>query len=104
MVNEPRLERIGKGEYRVSGELSFDTVTALRQQGMTLLQRGDIVLDLSTVSRADSAGLALLVEWLRLGRAAGRTLRYRHIPPQLWSIAEACGIDRVLPLADEPAG
>jgi len=50
------------------------------------------------VVRADSAGLALLVEWMRAARRAGRPLRYRAIPPQMLAIARVSSLDQVLPL------
>lgn len=86
---------------QVSGELSFATVPALLEQGAALLAgRGDrIRLDLGGVTRADSAGLALLIEWLRLARRRRAEVEFSNIPPQMLAIARVSGIEDVLPLA-----
>ena len=40
-------------------------------------------IDLSGVTSSDSAGLALLIEWLSVAQAAGRSLKFENIPLQL---------------------
>ncbi|MBK8161838.1 MAG: STAS domain-containing protein [Gammaproteobacteria bacterium] len=83
----------------VSGELSFATVPALLERGAALLAAGGgrIRLDLGGVTRADSAGLALLVEWLRLARSRRASLEIMNMPEQLRAIARVCGLDGILP-------
>ena len=58
-----RLCAAGEGLVGVSGPLTFDTVPALRDDGSRALVRGArVTMDLADVGRADSAGLALLVD------------------------------------------
>jgi phospholipid transport system transporter-binding protein len=52
------------------------------------------------VSRADSAGLALLVEWQRLARRAGRELRFTDIPEQVQSLIHVSGLSQAFGLND----
>ncbi len=87
---------------RVRGEVSFDSVPALLEQGRVLLagRSGRLRLDLSGVTRADSAGLALLIEWLRIARRQRTEVEYRHVPPQLLAIARVGGVEALLPLGD----
>ena len=54
----------------------------------------DATVDLAAVERADSAGLALLVEWLRAARGRGARLRFDNVPAQLRAIAATSGLDR----------
>jgi len=94
-----RLVRGEEGTLRLEGELSFATVAALwRETPFPPPGEGPLVVDLEGVVRADSAGLALLVEWMRAARRAGRPLRYRAIPPQMLAIARVSSLDQVLPL------
>lgn len=95
----PRLER-ADGVVRVSGDLTFATVTALWRDSQPLLGAGGarLQIDLAGVGHADSAGLALLVEWLRNARTAGVELVFQAVPAQLLAIASASGVDRLLPL------
>lgn len=97
----PRIEAAGDG-LRVEGDLTFATVTALLTASQPLFTRGsgDLCVDLAGVGRADSAGLALLIEWLRLARGGGRELKFRAVPVQMQAIAAASGLTDLLPLAE----
>ena len=55
-------------------------------------------VDLRDVTRADSAGLALLVEWLRESEHTGNEIVFTNVPDQLLSIARVCGLDEILSL------
>ncbi|MDH5784570.1 MAG: STAS domain-containing protein [Chromatiales bacterium] len=95
----------GEGRYAISGEMSFDTVTALLNESRSTLFAApseSLEVDLGAVSRADSAGLALLVQWVRMASEQHRSIRFAHLPPQLLAIAHAGELDGVLPLTDQP--
>jgi phospholipid transport system transporter-binding protein len=85
----------------VNGELTFAAVPDLLEQGAALLamHSAPVRVDLGGVTRADSAGLALLIEWLRLARARRADIEFRNVPPQMLAIARVSGLDSVLPLA-----
>ncbi len=98
-MNGGTLVRAENGHVQCSGRLTFDSVTALMQRSDLLWQgQGALVVDLAGVDRSDSAGLALLVDWTRRARAAGREIQFIHVPAQLWAIAEVSGLEAVLPL------
>ena len=78
----------------LEGELSFARVPQLLQQAAALAQHGE--LDLARVSRADSAGLALLLELSRRAKAGGKTLRIRGAGEQVLRLARYFGLDSVL--------
>ncbi len=79
----------GPGSFRLQGPLTFDSVPALRPLGLQLLGGAGaaLVIDLQGVSTADSAGLALLIDWLAMARAQGSTLRYVGVPETLLALA-----------------
>jgi phospholipid transport system transporter-binding protein len=87
-----------EGEHsRVSGALHFTTVSPLLGQGEAAIQNGRAaVIDLSSVSESDSAGLALLIEWLSVAKEAKRALRYANIPEQLRELARLCEVEALL--------
>ncbi|HEX9801827.1 MAG TPA: STAS domain-containing protein [Gammaproteobacteria bacterium] len=89
------------GGFTISGELTFATVTALLEQSRALFSQADeaVEVDLGAVERVDSAGLALLIEWLRLAREKGVDIRFSHLPQQMKAIAAASDLDSILPLA-----
>lgn len=99
MADKARIERRGEGAFVLCGELSFATVPALLREGGNLFDgQTQVTVDLKDVTRSDSAGLALLVEWTRQAREHGATLVLRNITPQMLAIAQVSGLDRILSL------
>lgn len=89
------------GRFHISGELSFNTVNAVLTQSETTIfahPATRLDLDLGDVTRADSAGLALLIQWMRMARAASCEIRFHHLPEQLLAIARAGELDGLLPV------
>jgi phospholipid transport system transporter-binding protein len=77
-----QLSEKGEGRCALSGALTFETAPWLWQQlreGAWLQKARDA--DLSGVTDADSAGLALLIAWRAAAGAGGGALRF-HSPPQ----------------------
>ena len=90
----------GGGRYALSGELSFATVPDLYRPGNHVFGADPVVsLDLSGITRVDSAGIALLIELTRAVRRAGGELRLEGAPPQLMALAGLGGLEKVLPFA-----
>lgn len=91
------FETVEGGRARVLGSLHFSTVSALLTDGINALD-GDkaAVIDLSGVTASDSSGLALLIEWLSVARAAGKELRYEHLPTQLQQLARLSEVEELL--------
>jgi len=89
----------GSGCWQLAGELDFVSVPALLNETRMEFSTGrEVTVDLAGVTRADSAGLALLVEWLRESECRGGTISFENVPVQLLSMAHVCGLDRILPL------
>jgi|SRR5450755_1149826 phospholipid transport system transporter-binding protein len=81
----------------LSGELRFDTVGSLLEAGSRVIGEGRVaVIDLANVSAGDSAGLALLIEWLSVARNVDRPLRYENIPSQLQQLARLSEVEELL--------
>ncbi len=93
------MSAVGVSVLSLDGALTMRTVAALAARGHEALAAGDVVVDLSAVSAADSAALALLLDWVRVARARGRMLEVRALPPGLRSLAGLYGVDELLPLA-----
>jgi len=82
---------------RVTGSLHFTTVSALLAAGVAAINSGRAaVIDLAGVTASDSAGLALLIEWLSVAKSAGRTLRFENIPSQLQQLARLSEVEELL--------
>lgn len=91
------LEPAGDGRFLVRGPVVFATAGELLAASEKLFNgNGALQIDLSAVSDADSAGLALLIEWLRMGRGGARPVSFTGIPDKLEAIARLSGVDGML--------
>ena len=84
--------------FHLKGELSFKTVySVLTESEKLFLSASELQVDLAGVTRSDSAGLALLLEWMRLASSTDRPIYFRNIPAQMMAIAAMSGFDKLLP-------
>ena len=105
MPQPASLVSLGHGQFALTGNLVFDQVARLLGEGdaaFGALPRADI--DLARVERADSAGLALLLEWSVVARDAGRTVNYQNIPPPLAALAGISEVSALLAAGASGAG
>jgi len=87
------------GRVVVTGELTFGTAREARQVGVLVLESSRaerIVVDCAAVTRADSAGLAVLLDWLAWGRRRSRPLSLQNLPASLVAIARISEVDGLL--------
>lgn len=94
---EQGFEDLGDGRYAARGVLRFQTVPGLWRETLGRFAAArEVTVDLAGVSEVDSAGLALLIEWVREARRAGGTVRFLNVPAQLLAIARVSGLERLL--------
>lgn len=87
------LQVTAGGDCTITGDLSFATVADLHEQALGLFAGNQPrIVDMQTVARVDSAGVALMLDWIRRSRARRQTLTFRNVPQQMISIAELCGV------------
>lgn len=95
----------GDGRFAVLGDLSFQTVVVALEESKELFSEHSVIeLDLAGVKRADSAGLALLLEWVNWARNNAREVRFRNIPEQILSIAQISEVEDMLYRAERWGG
>lgn len=97
MIVMPEITLAADGDALVSGDLLFSTVTALLPQGDACFSgRQTLVFDLAAVGHSDSSAIALLLELLDRGRAAGVDVSFRNIPTSLMGIAHLSNVEPLL--------
>ena len=95
---KPALVAQSDGTVQLQGELTVHTVTPLLEQGrsMTAAADGNWTLDLSPqTGHFSSAAVALLLDWLRLCEASGKTLAVINPPQQFGAMITICGLDDI---------
>jgi len=97
-VSEATLEALGDGHYRVSGVLDAVTVPKLLQESTERLKAAgeELLIDLSAVTESDSAGLALLIEWLRLARRRNQRVRFTNVAGQILALARISEVEELI--------
>jgi len=96
-----RLEPLGEGRYAVTGELDLASAAAVLAAGSAAFAgQPRVDVDLSRVGRADSAGLAVLIEWTRAARLAGTQITFHALPARMAALARIGGVDQLLTVAD----
>jgi phospholipid transport system transporter-binding protein len=93
------ISEAAAGRVTVTGELTFASAREARQLGVLVLEgsRAErIVIDCGGVTRADSAGLAVLLDWLAWGRRKSRVVTLENLPPSLVAIARISEVDGLL--------
>ena len=87
------------GRIVVTGELTFASAREARQVGILVLESSRaqrLVIDCSGVTRADSAGLAVVLDWLAWGRRKSRPVSFENLPASLVAIARISEVDGLL--------
>ncbi len=102
MVAQTQIVRDGAFRFHVEGEMTFATANELLRQSVSYFQKSqDLEIDLSQVTAADSAGLALLLEWKARAVEDGAQVSVVGLPEAMQSIAHLCRIEELL--SDEEA-
>ena len=94
--SEVTVEQDGR-VCRLAGVLDFDTARGVLERVVPMIESGAIErVDLAGVTRSNSAGLALLVEWLGTARRAGRPLAFNGVSEGLRQLAGVCQVEWAL--------
>jgi len=85
------------GTYQITSPLTFDTVADLLELSADWWKAPaeTVQIDLKSVPKADTAGLALMVEWLEQARRAGRRLVFTNIPAKLQDLIRVSGLQDI---------
>ncbi len=92
------LTETRSGYWLLAGELTFATATDAWLPMLDCLSQPTIQLDVSALTRVDSAGLAILVAWLAEAGRQQRTVQVVGASAQLLQLARVGGVDGILPL------
>ncbi|MBI3571655.1 MAG: STAS domain-containing protein [Gammaproteobacteria bacterium] len=85
------------GVFEVSGQVTFQSVPRFLAHTDKWLQggAGKVTIDMRGVTLADSAGLALMIEWLQLARSAKRDIVFTNMPDQMRDLIRVNGLTQI---------
>lgn len=87
------------GQISVGTALTFETARSVFEAGIACFVRDGsaaLTVDCAGVPNADSAGLAVLIEWRRWAHGHGRHLKFVNLPAQITAIAHLSEVSEVL--------
>lgn len=100
-----KLEDRGDGRFAVSGEMTFDTAERILKESEEPFEaHTQLEIDLSGVTKSDSAGLALLLEWVTWANHTVREIRFVGMPERIAAIAKTTEVERLLTRGERWAG
>lgn len=83
------------GYFTVEGNLTFAAIDQQTLTSFKFLKGIDtICIDLARVGTTDSAGLALMIEWIKHSRKIRAQLTFKNVPDQLMALATLSGFDK----------
>lgn len=94
------LEDADDSKCRLRGSLTFSSAAVAHALGLarieTLAPGACREFDCSQISEADSAGLAVLIEWKAAAGKRGATLHYSGLPESIARLARISDVERLL--------
>jgi phospholipid transport system transporter-binding protein len=94
-----RLAAGADGQLRAEGPLTFASARRARELGLDAIEAaadGALLVDCQGITVSDSAGLAVLLDWLAAARSQGRSLRFVHLPQGLAALGRISEVDELL--------
>ncbi len=96
-MNNLRIQEQKPGRFVIDGNLTFSTINKNSVKSLSLPKSAQhVIFDLKGVTTTDSAGLALIIEWIKFARDRNIQLLFDNIPDQLLSIARLSGVEEMI--------
>lgn len=104
-MSEFTIEDLGDGRFALSGEMTFDTAEQiLKASEAPFEEHTQIDVDLSEITASDSAGLALLLEWVTWANHSVREIRFSGMPEKILNIARTTEVEPLLTRGERWSG
>ena len=96
-MSQYSLKDLGTGRFALSGKMTFDTAGSILRESEELFEQHTLLtVDLSGITQTDSAGLALLLEWITWANHTVREIRFEGMPDKIDAIARTTEVDSLL--------
>ncbi len=104
-MSQFELQDLGGGKFALKGHMGFKTAGKILYESEPMFEEHTrIEVDLSGVIQTDSAGLALLLEWITWANHTVREIRFVGTPEKIDAIAKTTEVDHLLKRGERWAG
>jgi len=83
----------------IRGALTFRTARRAREAAMRALDESTaqtLEVDCADVKESDSAGLAVLLNWMARAQRLGRGLKFSNLPAEIHALARISDVDEIV--------
>jgi phospholipid transport system transporter-binding protein len=87
------------GRFAMQGPITFANARRARNDGLRALRdsgASDLEVDCAGITQSDSAGLAVMLDWMAIMKREGRPLRFANLPQSLLAVASISGVEELL--------
>lgn len=82
---------------KISGDINFVSVIGWKTEGeKSIAASSAVVFDFAQVTRTNSAGLTLMLTWLRYAMQLNKKIDFVNLPSSLRTIAKVCDLTEIL--------
>jgi len=93
-MSQVNFAQVRTDVYRIDGKLTYSTVSSVMNKGLIAFdQSAKCQIDLAGVTQADSAGLSLIVEWVKYAKSKNITLDFVNVPEQMKALSKVNGLE-----------
>lgn len=79
----------------IAGRLDFSTATQALEAVREQLSQHQII-DMGGITHSNSAGLAVMIEWLAIAQRGDQQITFQNIPDSLHQISTVCQVDSLI--------
>jgi phospholipid transport system transporter-binding protein len=96
MSNGARVT-VKQDTLQVAGDINFDNVFLLYQESLPYLQQAERYhVDFAGVTSSNSAGIALIIEWVKFASLNHRTISFGGVSAGLRAIAKVGDVEKLI--------
>jgi len=104
-MSDFELNDLGEGRFTLSGDMTFATAGSILIASEAPFEEHTLIeVDLSGITETDSAGLALLLEWITWANHTVREIRFTEMPEKIDAIAKVTEVDHLLKRGERWSG
>ncbi|MBT8085344.1 MAG: STAS domain-containing protein [Woeseia sp.] len=104
-MSDFEFKDLGEGNFALSGVMGFATADQILKESESHFEEHTrLEVDLGGVTETDSAGLALLLEWITWANHTVREIRFKNTPEKITAIARTTEVEGLLKRGERWSG
>lgn len=89
--------------WQLKGHFDVASITKMIKPGYRMINQAPdnatVAVDLSGVEHADSASVALLLDWWRYAKTKNKSVTFTNLPQKMQDIINVSNLENILPIS-----